>query len=47
MPIELEVPIETADVNARAVVIMVFESRVVDDVDNRTYNGGWVTSDSI
>lgn len=38
VPVELQIPVETADVHAPAVPIVVLQRRVVDDVDHGTHH---------
>lgn len=47
MPIELQVPIETANINSTAVVVVILERGIVDDIDDWTHHGRWIACDAI
>lgn len=47
MPIELQVPIETAYIDTTRVSIMVLHRVVIDDIDNRTDDGRGISRNAI
>lgn len=47
VPVELERPVEAADVRKVRLRVMILESVVVDDVDDGTHDGGGISLDPV